>query len=229
VRPPAWVRPDSSCRENRCPEGRLSGNAMSHQSVGDCLLGRRFNRMTGISLQIGPGPANQVPAGPGAPLFDLPVRIADPGGQVLKVDPRIADECLIGRVSEYPDDSGIGQGPSRQLFFVSFEVGEEGPIDREQDSGRPVIKPEKLSVFEAPQIETGSPICSALPDVLIIQHNVQIRQVRAGSACFHTGRQCTSRISARVPFDLGLNPGISEGRSRSDDGNSRAESGQNSL
>ena len=185
--------------------------------------------MSGISLQIGSIFANQVPARPGPPFLDWPMWIANSVGQVLKMDTRIADKSLVRCVLQYPGDTGIGQGPFFQWFFVSSGVGEEGPVDGEQASSWCIIHPEILGVFETTKVEVGSTISSALSNVFIVQGNVQIRQVGTWSACFHTGRQCTARFSARTPFDLGLNCSIYEGRFRFDDGNFRAGCGHDGL
>lgn len=155
---------------------------MPTEALGDGLFGRWIYGMSGIALQIGSNLANQVPAGPGPPFLDWPMRIANSIGQMLKMDTRIADKSLVRCVLQDPADTGVGQGPLSQLFLVALDVGEEGPVEGEQASSRRVIHPEILGVFETAKVEIRSSIPSTLSQVSPVQGLFRDRKVRTGWA-----------------------------------------------
>ena len=164
------------------PRGGLPGDAVGGEGLGDLLRRGLDDAVAWISREIGAHDPGEVPAGPGAGAALGAARFAQAVGEMLVVHARVADEDAVGRGRDHPGQREVGQGMSGERGFVAAQIGEQGPISREDGPGGEAARPEMVCVGEAAHEETFSAVAAERVERLPVERDLRLdgRKMRAG-------------------------------------------------
>jgi hypothetical protein len=144
--------------EFRRPRVGLARMSVDAQRLENFCARRLFHHMPRIRGQVGAHDPRQRPARPRPPPPLFAARFIHAVRVVLKMHPGIAEKNTHRRMRNQPTHRRVRHRVATQHRLLSAQLGAECPIEAQQRSRRLTLQPQAMTVFEAREIELGSPL-----------------------------------------------------------------------